>query len=122
MRKQHDTLNTHKVSTMVFWVQASWNIIGRFQRKNPQERTCFSETSVLIYYIIRHHVLEGTKIFFERYRFFEMQNILKNKRKCTLTFRNLASSIWDGRKNYPLDAPFYIYSTNNRTEYFKHGV
>ena len=25
-------------------------------------------------------------------------------------------------KNYPLDAPFYIYSTNSRTEYFKHAV
>ena len=25
-------------------------------------------------------------------------------------------------QNYPLDAPFYIYSTNIRTEYFKHVV
>jgi hypothetical protein len=39
-----------------------------------------------------------------------------------LTFRNLASYIWDGRKNYPLDALFYIYSRNIRTEYFKHAV
>jgi hypothetical protein len=40
----------------------------------------------------------------------------------SLTFSNLASYIWDGLKNYPLDAPFYIYSTNIRTEYFKHAV
>ena len=42
--------------------------------------------------------------------------------KSILTFRNLASYIWDGRKITLLDAPFYIYSTNIRTEYFKHAI
>ena len=39
-----------------------------------------------------------------------------------LTFRNLASYIQDGRKITPQMPPFYIYSTNIRTEYFKHAV
>ena len=38
MEKQHDTLNTDRVSSVVFWVQASCNIIGSLQRRNPPEK------------------------------------------------------------------------------------
>ena len=67
-----DTLNTDRVSSVVFWVQASCYNYGKFTEEKPSRKgqTCFSETSVLIQYIIRRHILEGRKIFSAKCIFF----------------------------------------------------